>query len=94
MGGCRRSVGLIGVRLRDEHAETMAALRAHVERRNGIAHRGEQVDAKDAVASPSAVRAVTQLVHELSYRALGLDDALEEEAHQRREQLGDEDDWR
>jgi hypothetical protein len=87
---------LVGARMRDGNAETMAALRAHVERRNHIAHRGEQVNREDARASLAAVLAVCQLVHELSYRTLGLDDVLDEEERQRREESGelDEDDWR
>jgi hypothetical protein len=87
---------LVAVRLREDHGEVMAALRAHVERRNRIAHRGEQVSRDDASASLAAVLAVSQLVHELSYRALGLDDLLEEEARQEREMLGEdeENDWR
>jgi hypothetical protein len=87
---------LVGVRMRDEHAQVMAALRAHVERRNRIAHRGEQVSREDARASLAAVLAVCQLVHELSYRALGLDHVLEEEARREREMFGDEDQagWR
>jgi hypothetical protein len=86
---------LIDEKLRDANAEAMASLRAHVERRNRIAHRGEQVSETEARESLSAVLTVTRLVHELCYRSLGLDDALEEEARQRRED-GDRDDegWR
>jgi hypothetical protein len=69
----------------------MDAFRAHVDRRNRIAHRGEQVSAEDARASLAAVVAASQLVHELSYRALGLEDELEEEARQRGEPVGEED---
>ena len=69
---------LVHVRMRDENPEAMDALREHVERRNGIAHRGEQVDGDAARASLQAVLTVCQLVHELSYRAIGLEDELEE----------------
>ena len=87
---------LVGVRLRDDHGDVMAALREHVERRNGIAHRGEIVSREEARASLAAVLAACQLVHELWHRALGLEDVLEEEARQEREMRGedDEDDWR
>jgi hypothetical protein len=87
---------LIDEKLRDADAAAMAALRAHVERRNRVAHRGEQVSEEDARASLSAVLAVSRLVHELSYRSLGLDDLLEEEARQEREASGadDDEDWR
>jgi hypothetical protein len=87
---------LVGVRLSDDHGEEMAALRAHGKRRNRIAHEGAKVSREDARASLAAVLEVCKLVHELSYRAHGLDDALEEEARQEREMLGedDEDDWR
>lgn len=80
---------LVRARLRDEQPETMVALREHVERRNRIAHRGEQVSSEEARASLAAVLAVCKLVHELSYRALGLEDELEEEARQEREMLGE-----
>jgi hypothetical protein len=87
---------LVHVRMRDENPEAMDALREHVERRNGIAHRGEQVDGDAARASLQAVLTVCQLVHELSYRAIGLEDELEEEAREWGELIGDddEDDWR
>lgn len=87
---------LIGVKLREADAAAMDALGAHVRRRNAVAHRGEQVSAEDARASLAAVLTVSQLVHELSYRSLGLDDVLEEEARQEREASGeeDEDEWR
>ncbi len=83
---------LVGVRLRDKYQDEMAALRAHVERRNGIAHRGEQVSRENAKASFEAVLAVTQIAHELAYRALGLEDLLEEEARQEGED-DDEEGW-
>jgi hypothetical protein len=70
----------------------MEQLRRHVERRNGVAHRGERVGEHEARASLSAVLAVSQLVHELAYRSLGLDDVLEEEERQDREASGEEDD--
>jgi hypothetical protein len=87
---------LVDRKLRDANSDAMTALRAHVELRNRVAHRGEQVSEQDARASLSAVLAVSQLVHELSYRSLGLDDVLEEEARQERELDGedDDDDWR
>jgi len=88
---------LIDAKLRDADAEAMSALRAHVERRNGVAHRGDQATEEDARASLAAVLAVSQLVHELSYRSLGLDDVLEEEARQERgddEDYEDDEDWR
>ncbi len=74
----------------------MTALRAHVQLRNRVAHRGEQASERDARASLSAVLAVSQLVHELSYRSLGLDVVLEEEARQEREANGEDGDaeWR
>lgn len=87
---------LVDQKLRDADSDAMTALRAHVELRNRVAHRGEQVSERDARASLSAVLAVSQLVHELSYRSLGLDDVLEEEARQEREanREDDDDDWR
>jgi hypothetical protein len=88
---------LIDAKLRDADAEAMSALRAHVERRNGVAQRGDQATEEDARASLAAVLAVSQLVHELSYRSLGLDDVLEEEARQERgddEDYEDDEDWR
>lgn len=83
---------LIDEKLRDANPDALAALRAHVERRNRVAHRGEQVSEQDARASLSAALAVSRLVHELSYRSLGLDDVLEEEARQDREDNGEDDD--
>jgi hypothetical protein len=50
---------LVGVRFRDHCHEEFAALKAHVTRRNAIAHRGEQVSAEDARASLAAVLAMT-----------------------------------
>lgn len=86
--------GLVGVRLRDRCSSEFTALKAHVERRNAIAHRGEEVDAEDARASLAAVRAITEVLHELCYLELGLDDELEEERRQEREfdGLPDDDD--
>jgi hypothetical protein len=83
---------LLGVRLQDEDPDAMTALRAHVERRNRIAHRGEQVTRKDGRASLTAVLAASQLLHELCYRHLGLEDVLEEEARQEGGEY-DEHDW-
>lgn len=82
---------LVGVRFRDHCREEFAALKVHVTRRNAIAHRGEQVSAEDSRASLAAVLAMTQVLHELSYRALGMDDDLEEEERQRREEEGYDD---
>ena len=86
---------LVGERLRDANAGAMAALRAHVELRNRVAHRGEQVGEEAARASLAAVLRVSQLVHELAYRSLGLEDVLEEEARQEQEDSGEaeHDDW-
>lgn len=81
---------LVGVRLRDHYPDELAALRAHVERRNAIAHRGAQVSREDARASFAAVLAITQIAHELAYRALGLEAVLEEEARQEREDEEDD----
>lgn len=83
---------LIGVRFRDHNPEALADLRAHVTRRNGVAHRGEQVSKEDAESSVAAVIAMTEALHELAYRALGMEDDLEEEERQRREEVGDVDD--
>jgi hypothetical protein len=83
---------LVGDRLQEADAKAVSALRAHVERRNGVAHRGEQVSEQEARASLAAVLAAGQLVHELSYRSLGLDDVLEEEARQQRDVTGQDDD--
>lgn len=91
--GCNRFVEtLLGVRFRDHCREEFAALNAHVRRRNAIAHRGEQVTRQDAQASLAAVLAMTQVLHELCYRALGMDDELEEEAREQREEGGYDED--
>jgi hypothetical protein len=50
-----------------------------VDGRNDIAHRSAQVSPEDARASFEAVLAVSQLAHELCYRAVGLEDVLEED---------------
>lgn len=86
---------MAGSRLRDDMPLTMDGLQAHIERRNGVAHRGEEVTAEDAAASLEAVAAVTQRLHELFYLRLGRDDDLAEEERIRREEQGldDEDDW-
>jgi hypothetical protein len=83
---------IVGVRFRDRSREDFAALKSHVERRNGIAHRREQVGAEDARASFAAVLKMTETLHELCYLALGLDDELEEERRQQREADGYYDD--
>lgn len=86
---------LVSSKLGEADAAAMTALRAHVERRNGVAHRGERVSGEDARASLAAVLAVSQLVHEMSYRSLGLDDVLEEETRLEREASGEGDDeWK
>jgi hypothetical protein len=69
-----------GVRFRDHCPEEVASLKAHMRGRNAIAHRGEQVTREDAQASPAAVLTMTQVLHELCYRALDMDEVLEEEA--------------
>jgi hypothetical protein len=86
---------IVGVRFRDRCPDEFTALKRHVERRNAIAHRGEQVSAEDARASFAAVLAMTEMLHELCYLALGLDDDLEEERRQQRDEDGlpDDDDF-
>ena len=76
------------VRLRDEIPDAMRALDAYIQRRNGIAHRGEEVTREDAAASVKAVQQVTQAVHVFAYRALEWEDDLEVEERQRREDEG------
>jgi hypothetical protein len=83
---------LVGVRFKDHCPQELAAVRAHVERRNGIAHRGEEVTREEAQGSFIAVKTITAIAHELAYRRLGLDDDLEEERRQEREWEGLEDD--
>jgi hypothetical protein len=86
---------IVGVRFRDGCPDEFTALKRHAERRNAIAHRGEQVSAEDARASFAAVGAMTEVLHELCYLALGLEDDLEEERRQQREEDGllEDDDW-
>lgn len=86
---------IVGVRFRDRCPDQFTALKRHVERRNAVAHRGEQVSAEDARASFAAVLAMTETLHELCYLALGLDDDLEEERRQQHEEDGllNEDDF-
>jgi hypothetical protein len=79
---------LIGVSFRDHCPEALVELRAHVTRRNGVAHRGERVTKDDAQASVAAVLAMTEALHELAYWALGMEDDLEEERRQQREEDG------
>lgn len=83
---------LVGVRFRDHCSEELASLKVHVTRRNAIAHRGDQVTRDDAQASLRAVLAMTEVLHELCYRALGMEDALEEEARQQAEADGYDED--
>lgn len=83
---------LVGVHFRDHCPDEFASLRAHVKRRNAIAHRGEQVAREDAEASLAAVLTMTQVLHELCYRALGMEAELEEEARQQREEDGYDED--
>lgn len=84
--------GLVGVRFTDHCGDDFRALQEHVKRRNRVAHRGEEVSAEDARASLAAVLAMTEALHQLSYRALGMEDDLEEEERQRREDEGDDED--
>lgn len=51
------------------------------------------MSAEEAVASFKALLGASQLLHEVIYRSLGLDDELEEEARERGEIDEDEDDW-
>jgi hypothetical protein len=67
-----------------------------VDGRNDIAHRSAQVSPEDARASFEAVLAVSQLAHELCYRAVGLEDVLEEDgapAGGGGDDRRDEDEW-
>ena len=82
---------MAGVRLEGVYPDEMKALRDHIVRRNRIAHRGAEVTAAEARASIDAVLAVTQVVHVVLYQALGLQDVLDEEERQQREEDGFED---
>lgn len=85
---------LVGVRLSEEDPKVMRELQLHNTRRNRIAHAGEKIDESEAQDSVRAVRAVCALVHELSFRSLGLDDELDEERRQEALMQGEiEEDW-
>lgn len=84
---------LVGVKLKDRAPKMLRELKAHVERRNRIAHRGDTATREEAHASLRAVLAATEVAHILALLKLGMDDDLEEEARQRQEEGLPAEEW-
>jgi hypothetical protein len=76
------------VRFSEEMPEQVKALQEHAKLRNRVVHEGEDVGRDEARASLAAVLEITHLLHQLTYRRLGLDAILEEEERLEREDEG------
>jgi hypothetical protein len=79
----------LGVRFSEEMPEEMKALKVHSELRNRIVHGGETADAEQARFSLRAVDGATWRLHQLVYRRLGMEVALEEDERIRAEERGE-----